>query len=481
MSFRLKKNIFDSFSISFVKGDDSQSVCDDPSKWDKSDDALLFNLIRHQRTRDIQKLDYSKSRKFFPGDHFRFCSPKLFEKKQINGEVIRREWIFYSETLGRMFCLYCQLFSEKRSGLFVENVFSDWKHEHLIQTHETSTSHYAAARIFAKRTSGADAVCSRIAKQINDETNYWKNILKRVLSVIRFLTSRGLPFRGNSNHIGNKSNGNYLGLLKLLSEYDKLLESHIKKHANKGRGHVSYLSHVIANEFFHVLANEVRAVIVHEILINKYFAMILDSTPDVSHVDQLVLVLRYVDQMGQVFERFLEFFPNTGHKGKDMETLVVESFLNRKINILNCRGQSYDNAKNMSGRFIGLQARIKQINPLAVYVPCKAHSLNLTVCHVAETSDTVVRFFLFIQNVYVFFSASTHRWEVLIHHLKNDLHKRNIKGERLLVPKKLCGTRWCERDDSCRAIKAGYGSFITALTEISEDCREKKVDFAWHI
>ena len=44
---------------------------------------------------------------------------------------------------------------------------------------------------------------------------------------------------------------------------------------------------------------------------------------------------------------------------------------------MDCRGQSYDNASNMSGRYGGMQARMKAINPLAVYIPCMAHSVNL--------------------------------------------------------------------------------------------------------
>ena len=47
------------------------------------------------------------------------------------------------------------------------------------------------------------------------------------------------------------------------------------------------------------------------------------------------------------------------------------------INLKDCRGQSYDNASNMSGRYGGMQARLNAINPLVVYIPCMAHSLNL--------------------------------------------------------------------------------------------------------
>jgi len=38
---------------------------------------------------------------------------------------------------------------------------------------------------------------------------------------------------------------------------------------------------------------------------------------------------------------------------------------------------SYDNAENMSCIYSGLQARIKESAPLADFIPCSTHSLNL--------------------------------------------------------------------------------------------------------
>jgi len=74
------------------------------------------------------------------------------------------------------------------------------------------------------------------------------------------------------------------------------------------------------------------------------------------------------------------------------------------LDISNLRVQSYDNASNMSGIYAGLQARIWKLNPLALYVACAAHSLNLVGscaalqlfgCHVILRVATVaVRFLL---------------------------------------------------------------------------------------
>jgi hypothetical protein len=51
-----------------------------------------------------------------------------------------------------------------------------------------------------------------------------------------------------------------------------------------------------------------------------------------------------------------------------------------------CRGQGYDNASNMSGKFQGVKARILEENSQAYLSPCSALTLNLCGTHAMETS-----------------------------------------------------------------------------------------------
>ncbi|CAB4006330.1 Hypothetical predicted protein [Paramuricea clavata] len=66
-----------------------------------------------------------------------------------------------------------------------------------------------------------------------------------------------------------------------------------------------------------------------------------------------------------------------GHTGKELAESLLEFLKAHDIAIADCRGQSYDNASNMSGKYNGMQAIIRQQCNLAEYVPCAAHSLNL--------------------------------------------------------------------------------------------------------
>lgn len=292
----------------------------------------------------------------------------------MNGEIVQSTWIFYSQSLGKMFCIYCKFFGEKSTSLFTQSGFSDWKHTNLIANHEKSTSHFASARLYAQKLSQSGAIHLQLTNQLQAKINYWQDILKRILSVIRFLASRDLPIRGSNQKVGNFHNGNYLGLLELISEYDALLQTHIEKLGNKGKGHVSYLSANIAEEFIHLIACEIRTRIVHNIQQSKYFALITDSTPDVSHVDQLIIVYRYLEIDGSAHEKFFTFLPNVGHKGVEMETSVLDSLEKSQIAIRDCRGQAYDNASNMSGKYKGFRPESEQ----SILWSCTCHAVHIS-------------------------------------------------------------------------------------------------------
>lgn len=148
---------------------------------------------------------------------------------------------------------------------------------------------------------------------------------------------------------------------------------------------------------------------------------------------------------------------------------MLKSF---NLDIQNCRGQSYDNASNMSGRYSGLQARIKTYNDLTLYVPCAGLSLNLVVQNAADCCLEATSFFMLVQAIYIFFSASTHRWNLLSCAIRDSSESGS---EQTLVPKRVNTTRWSSRFDAIKALKSSYGSIKTCLNNIATDANEKNV------
>lgn len=141
----------------------------------------------------------------------------------------------------------------------------------------------------------------------------------------------------------------------------------------------------------------------------------------------------------------------------------METLKTWEIDIKNCRGQSFDNANNMSGAY-SLQARVKEHNRLALYVLCSTHSLNFWCTKIAAEYCSEARlFFMLFKKIYNF-SASTHRWTVLCSKLKG-----------CLVVKNLSFTRWAARVDACNSLHKNYKVIFETLTMIADDSSEKSI------
>lgn len=259
--------------------------------------------------------------------------------------------------------------------------------------------------------------------------------------------------------IGSKQNGNFLGILELLGKYDPFLSNHIKQFGNQGRGRVSYLSSSVCNEFISSIAKAIENQIISEVQDAKYFSLSVDSTPDVAHTDQLVFCFRYVKNQAPI-ERFLRFIPIERHISEHLTDIITSFLSESNINIMDCRGQSYDNASNMSGCYSGLQTRLTDINELAIFVPCASHSLNLVGKNAASSNKKATGFFDLLESLYHFFVYSTYRWAKL----KSTLDKRH---EPLL--KRATGTRWSSKNDSVEAVEKSFGKIIILLKSLLED------------
>lgn len=335
-----------------------------------------------------------------------------------------------------------------------------------IKRHENSKNHKLCVIKMKERGEVLNRIDQKLKYQVETEISYWKNVLTRVVAVVKSLSSRGLSFRGDDDHFGSVHNGNFMMSLELIAQFDSFLAQHIEKFGNKGKGSTSYLSFNIYEQFISIMADNVLQQMVKEIKEAKYFSISIDSTPDISHVDQLSFIFRYVQNNGSPVERFLGFLPNSGHKSEELADAVFLVLESHGLDINNCRGQSYDNASNMSGMYTGLQARIKKVNPLATFVPCSAHSLNLVGECAVDCCRNASNFFNLLQNIYKFFSSSTHRWEIL---------QNNLTKTENVSLKKLSDTRWSARSDASISLNKNWNEIINALSFIKNDKSEKSI------
>lgn len=441
---------------------DKFTIPTDPALWGDLTELKRELVIAHgPATYHNRAAKYPASARDDTGNKTRFLTNDLLQCQLPNKQLVSREWLMYSPSTGMIYCFACKCLSSQQNAFTYG--YSDWKHPDRILAHEKSASHRESMLALLRRTRNVGTVDAVLRQQRDDVAKYWREVLRRVVAVIKFLSVRGLAFRGDNELLGSSSNGNYLGLMELIAEFDPFLKEHLEKYGQKGRGTTSYLSSTVCDELMCLMAEKVKRKIASELQHAQYFSLITDSTPDMSHTDQLTFIFRCVSDEGEILERFLGFEPIYSHTGASLADCVVKMTKDLQLDLSNCRGQSYDNASNMSGKYNGLQAHLKKINPLIHYVPCAAHSLNLVgVNSIEDSCPTARNFFGFLQSLYVFCAKSTHRWDKMF---------RNTDVIRTLKP--LSNTRWTCRADSTKALRENYKAIREALARFSMDPEEK--------
>ena len=108
-----------------------------------------------------------------------------------------------------------------------------------------------------------------------------------------------LPFRGSTEELSNENKGNFLSIIQLIAKYDSVLD----KLLQLPKGSPKYLSPSIQNELISFLAGQVLQDIKIELQSAPFFAIILDTTQDVSKKDELSKVFCYVKIAYHVMER----------------------------------------------------------------------------------------------------------------------------------------------------------------------------------
>jgi hypothetical protein len=213
--------------------------------------------------------------------------------------------------------------------------------------------------------------------------------------IVQFLGEHNIALRGSNCKLYQDSNGNLLGLVQMLAKFDLVMKEHVDRITNdRTRDH--YLGPSIQNELIALLATAIRSEIIAKVKKAKYFSVILDCTPDLSHQEQMSLILRYVDTCSGsicIEESFLGFLDVNDTTGQCLFDVLEEELKKLDLDINNVRVQGYDNGSNMKGKHQGVQSRLLKINPRAFYSACGCHSLNLTLCDMANSCRNVTNFF----------------------------------------------------------------------------------------
>ncbi|KAJ8896571.1 hypothetical protein PR048_001915 [Dryococelus australis] len=195
--------------------------------------------------------------------------------------------------------------------------------------------------------------------------------MKKLCDIFLCLGRQGLSIQGDREGTKSDNRGNFLEFCHLFAKYDSSFESELNQK-------ISYTSPKIQNELIETTATVMKEEISKRIHKSSMFSIIIDEARCFKE-EQMSIVLHYSENLHP--QENLIGFVNCS-KARDSTSLAaaitdVQNYLHVKGMVM--VAQSYDGASVMSSKHNGVQAKIKEQHPQAIYIHCMGHRANLVI------------------------------------------------------------------------------------------------------
>lgn len=378
-------------------------------------------------------------------------------------------WLHYDEGTDSAFCFTCSTAvrqkkilstnSSKMDGAFVSTGFSNWKDATVsFRKHESSECHRAATELTITLPSQVKDIGESLSKMHSEEKADNRALLLKILGNIRFLARQGLALRGH----GGDDNSNFIQLLKLRGDDDQRVATWMEKKVNR------FISPKIQNELIEIMALRVLREVVRCIQRTPFFTVMMDETTDATNKEQVVIVLRWVDDGFSVHEDFIGLYVVETIQASMLAEILKDTLMRLNLSVKKVRGQCYDGASTMAGCRSGLAKRLRDEEPRAVYTHCYGHSLSLAAGDAVKGS-AVMKSALEVTHEVTKLVKFSPRRDALFQQLKKELAPDTI-GIRVLCP-----TRWTVRAEALSSILANYQVLISLWEEAKTVVRDTEV------
>ncbi|KAI7800882.1 transposase [Triplophysa rosa] len=353
---------------------EDEPLSTDPANWPSHlTDRIWTELVRRGPSKVPPGFVFCRN-----DSDVRSCLHQYFKNILTENKILNDfHWLIYSMKNNSLFCFCCKLFSKRNINLTSAGM-ANWKHaSDYLTSHENRDT----------------------------ETLF------------------------------TPSNGNFLKEVELMARFDPIMNDHLN-HVERGTAsHHSYLGYHVQNELIDLLSSKIISALVDDIKQAKFFSVILDCTPDISHTEQLSVVIGVVSLMEKphIREHFIGFLEAEESTGQHLASMILTRLEELGIPFEDCRGQSYDNGANCLSSVCAMWGAYNEFSCFGV-----------------------------VQKLYTLFSASSQRWAILKNHVSITL-------------KMWAETRWESKVKSVEPMRYQGAAVREASIEVRDNTKDPAI------
>ncbi|KAL4148861.1 hypothetical protein QTP88_003006 [Uroleucon formosanum] len=168
------------------------------------------------------------------GKWLRSFHEEHYYKKLPNGEFVKRNWISYSPSQDKVYCIVCKQFGKEDAKSYQLARFGsdDWSHiSFKLKSHESNSAHLESEIRRAMFVSN-QRVVSTTFETSNRIVMEKREIVKVIFETLIYLARQNIAFRGHDESWTSNNQGNFIELIKFISKYNPTLSTHLTKIQN---------------------------------------------------------------------------------------------------------------------------------------------------------------------------------------------------------------------------------------------------------
>ena len=136
-----------------------------------------------------------------------------------------------------------------------------------------------------------------------------------------------------------------------------------------------------------------------------FFSIMADECTDVTTIEELTIGCRWVESSVPE-EHFIEILPLKKANAESIYSALVEYCREKNIQLGRLIGMGFDGAATFSGDKTGVQKRLKELSPHALFVHCHCHVLQLASVQAANAIPGIKHVYTTLMMLWKFFHYS---------------------------------------------------------------------------